>query len=256
MPQDADKPPKMCLKKQLRKTKMCQHFETNACKFGAECAFAHSPDELSNTPNLTKTKICQAFAKGACNKADCGFAHGESELRSTEQFFKKTLCIWNEKGECRAGELCRFAHGLSELKASTENDNESSVGSVGHPSSCAAPCKYFGKPRGCKDGSKCARCHLCPWTRGQTMRAAKNGKKRSQEDQDSDEEEERMNLAKRRRTQHETDFNEDLLDEKGNSCPCWLQEERRQQRRYARDAQTTAGLASWFRPPPYISGMR
>lgn len=40
-----------------------------------------------------------------------------------------------------------------------------SVGSVGHPYRCAAPCKYHLKPAGCKDGKMCARCHLCKWSR-------------------------------------------------------------------------------------------
>lgn len=38
-----------------------------------------------------------------------------------------------------------------------------SVGSVGHPTSCGLPCKYAKKARGCKDGSLCERCHICPW---------------------------------------------------------------------------------------------
>lgn len=38
------------------------------------------------------------------------------------------------------------------------------LGSRGHPFSCAAPCKYSGRSRGCKDGSACVRCHLCRWT--------------------------------------------------------------------------------------------
>lgn len=40
-----------------------------------------------------------------------------------------------------------------------------SEGSVGHPTNCAAPCKYNGKNKGCKDGSDCTRCHLCHWQR-------------------------------------------------------------------------------------------
>mmetsp|Transcript_19712 Transcript_19712/g.34995 ORF Transcript_19712/g.34995 Transcript_19712/m.34995 type:complete len:316 (-) Transcript_19712:204-1151(-) len=39
------------------------------------------------------------------------------------------------------------------------------VGSIGHPFSCSAPCKYYNKPRGCKDGKFCVRCHLCRWRR-------------------------------------------------------------------------------------------
>lgn len=40
-----------------------------------------------------------------------------------------------------------------------------SVGSFGHPFSCAEPCKYAHKPRGCKDGQSCSRCHFCSWHR-------------------------------------------------------------------------------------------
>jgi len=40
-----------------------------------------------------------------------------------------------------------------------------SHGSVGHPLTCAAPCKYARKKNGCKDGSNCDRCHLCEWKR-------------------------------------------------------------------------------------------
>lgn len=41
-----------------------------------------------------------------------------------------------------------------------------SVGSVGHPNSCAGACKFAKKRnRGCKDGSACLHCHLCKWTR-------------------------------------------------------------------------------------------
>eukprot|EP00931_Biecheleriopsis_adriatica_P103145 TRINITY_DN78023_c0_g1_i1.p1 TRINITY_DN78023_c0_g1~~TRINITY_DN78023_c0_g1_i1.p1 ORF type:complete len:187 (-),score=41.71 TRINITY_DN78023_c0_g1_i1:147-656(-) len=40
-----------------------------------------------------------------------------------------------------------------------------SVGSIGHPQSCGLACKYNWKPRGCKDGSMCIRCHKCSWKR-------------------------------------------------------------------------------------------
>lgn len=38
-----------------------------------------------------------------------------------------------------------------------------SRGSVGHPLTCAAPCKYVRKARGCKDGEECTHCHICVW---------------------------------------------------------------------------------------------
>jgi len=42
---------------------------------------------------------------------------------------------------------------------------EVSAGSIGHPESCGEACKYARRPRGCKDGVACTRCHLCKWTR-------------------------------------------------------------------------------------------
>lgn len=40
-----------------------------------------------------------------------------------------------------------------------------SVGSFGHPLTCAEACKYARKPKGCKDGRFCTRCHICHWHR-------------------------------------------------------------------------------------------
>ena len=46
-----------------------------------------------------------------------------------------------------------------------------SRGSLGHPLLCATPCSFFRSARGCKDGDRCVRCHICTWKRcmrGQT----------------------------------------------------------------------------------------
>eukprot|EP00931_Biecheleriopsis_adriatica_P119344 TRINITY_DN94581_c0_g1_i1.p1 TRINITY_DN94581_c0_g1~~TRINITY_DN94581_c0_g1_i1.p1 ORF type:complete len:216 (-),score=30.37 TRINITY_DN94581_c0_g1_i1:166-813(-) len=51
-----------------------------------------------------------------------------------------------------------------------------SVGSEGHPVSCADPCKFVGKARGCKDGVLCSHCHLCRWNRHR-VRANANAEK-------------------------------------------------------------------------------
>lgn len=40
-----------------------------------------------------------------------------------------------------------------------------SAGSVGHPHACAGPCRYVKRKGGCRDGSKCSKCHLCFWSR-------------------------------------------------------------------------------------------
>lgn len=45
------------------------------------------------------------------------------------------------------------------------NNGWQSVGSIGHPHTCRKGCKYHNKPRGCKDGKLCVRCHACPWMR-------------------------------------------------------------------------------------------
>jgi len=54
-----------------------------------------------------------------------------------------------------------------------------SLGSVGHPYTCGAACKYVRRKSGCRDGSDCSSCHLCVWNRkatreevGQVERAA------------------------------------------------------------------------------------
>jgi hypothetical protein len=48
-----------------------------------------------------------------------------------------------------------------------------SLGSVGHPKSCAMGCKYHSKAKGCKDGFLCKCCHLCAWRRFQVKREQK-----------------------------------------------------------------------------------
>lgn len=40
-----------------------------------------------------------------------------------------------------------------------------SVGSVGHPHSCASPCRYVKRKGGCRDGVRCTDCHMCFWKR-------------------------------------------------------------------------------------------
>lgn len=106
-----------CLLSQLHKTKLCAYHQKGTCQYGSECAFAHSQEELQNTPDLSKTRLCIAFQQtGRCDDPDCKFAHGEEQLRSTAMFYRKTLCIWNEKGRCRNGDQCRFAHGREQLK--------------------------------------------------------------------------------------------------------------------------------------------
>jgi len=40
-----------------------------------------------------------------------------------------------------------------------------SEGSQGHPHCCRPACKFHWRPKGCKDGANCTRCHICRYTR-------------------------------------------------------------------------------------------
>lgn len=47
---------------------------------------------------------------------------------------------------------------------------QASTGSAGHPTCCADACKFVRTARGCKDGTRCTRCHLCKWRRHGTKK--------------------------------------------------------------------------------------
>jgi len=69
-------------------------------------------------------------------------------------------------------------HGRSQVAALSRTTGNSatsfcvSAGSVGHPFSCADACKYARRPKGCKDGAACVRCHFCEWNRYSMKRHA------------------------------------------------------------------------------------
>ncbi|CAE7252411.1 unnamed protein product [Symbiodinium natans] len=48
-----------------------------------------------------------------------------------------------------------------------------SRGSVGHPKTCAAACKYVKRKGGCRDGADCLLCHECFWTKSPPQEAEK-----------------------------------------------------------------------------------
>lgn len=97
--------------------------------------------------------------KGGCrdgaNCPNCHFCEWRRASRMKEQSAETTLISVSKRmpppGMC----MLSVANGSP------------SVGSVGHPHSCKAPCKYFFKTSGCKDGGACTRCHICRWSRKQ-----------------------------------------------------------------------------------------
>ncbi|CAJ1370246.1 unnamed protein product [Effrenium voratum] len=101
---------------QFHKTKMCAFHKKKKCTMGVACPFAHSKDELNAPPDLSKTKLCVNFFRRKCNDVNCKFAHGHSELRATGSVYKTELCRAWSTGTCKAGDTCRYAHGVNELR--------------------------------------------------------------------------------------------------------------------------------------------
>mmetsp|Transcript_64242 Transcript_64242/g.199303 ORF Transcript_64242/g.199303 Transcript_64242/m.199303 type:complete len:294 (+) Transcript_64242:114-995(+) len=73
------------------------------------------------------------------------------------------------------------ACGLGAAVADVQEDDVPvpSVGSAGHPFCCGFPCKYARKPRGCKEGKSCERCHLCHFTRARQRDSKREAKKQA-----------------------------------------------------------------------------
>jgi len=101
---------------QFHKTKMCAFHKKKKCTMGVACPFAHSREELNSPPDLSKTKLCVNFFKRKCNDVYCKFAHGHQELRATGNVYKTELCRAWSCGTCKAGDTCRYAHGVKELR--------------------------------------------------------------------------------------------------------------------------------------------
>jgi len=125
---------------QFHKTKMCAFHKKKKCTMGVACPFAHSREELNSPPDLSKTKLCVNFFKRKCNDVYCKFAHGHQELRATGSVYKTELCRAWSSGTCKAGDTCRYAHGVKELRGAQmgmeymgymENDYMSVDGQMG-----------------------------------------------------------------------------------------------------------------------------
>uniref|UniRef100_A0A0G4HIN7 C3H1-type domain-containing protein n=1 Tax=Chromera velia CCMP2878 TaxID=1169474 RepID=A0A0G4HIN7_9ALVE len=100
----------------LYKVKLCQEYQQGSCRKGRSCTYAHGPEELRAPPDLYKTKLCSQWLEGGCTRSPCNFAHGPHELRKTAEYHKISLCRYYARGQCFEGPLCRFAHGVEELR--------------------------------------------------------------------------------------------------------------------------------------------
>jgi len=52
-----------------------------------------------------------------------------------------------------------------DVASDVQHFSQFSVGSAGHPHSCAAACRYVKRRGGCREGIHCTKCHLCFWRR-------------------------------------------------------------------------------------------
>jgi len=68
--------------------------------------------------------------------------------------------IWEV--ESAENDMCEMCLPNQEtLVEAVSAEDAPSTGSIGHPHRCELACKYIKKPKGCKDGANCSRCHLC-----------------------------------------------------------------------------------------------
>lgn len=107
----------------LWKTRICSFFARKGCRHGSVCTFAHGLEELREAPDFTKTSICPDLLKnGTCLavSGECPYAHEKAELRSAPGLLKTRMCDFHRRGTCIAGEACRFAHQVTELKGAAD----------------------------------------------------------------------------------------------------------------------------------------
>lgn len=101
-----------------------------------------------------------------CCKAPCRYFRRKGGCRDGDQCELCHICQWSRRPPEEKPIVERSSlRCIPVPKEDSEECSPCSVGSIGHPHSCAAACKYHSKPAGCKDGKLCTRCHLCRWNR-------------------------------------------------------------------------------------------
>ncbi|EEQ99474.1 conserved hypothetical protein [Perkinsus marinus ATCC 50983] len=94
------------IRQQLYKTKFCRHFIRGSCKYGEDCTYAHSIEELAARPNFYKTKIC---TRPNCNDPDCQYAHSIYELQDFYAKEADRICPSFLAGQCNDSS-CPMSH--------------------------------------------------------------------------------------------------------------------------------------------------
>mmetsp|Transcript_56004 Transcript_56004/g.99723 ORF Transcript_56004/g.99723 Transcript_56004/m.99723 type:complete len:335 (-) Transcript_56004:131-1135(-) len=143
---------------------------------GDACKYARQKGGCRNGAACPRCHLCfwTKAGKGKLNtgKTDSSSEHG-SDATTAASFEVLLLASCNSPWAVLRDQAVELMTppGLSMGPAASP-----SLGSTGHPYNCAAACKYFMKPRGCKDGAACSHCHLHPWSRqGQKTHIKKQG---------------------------------------------------------------------------------
>lgn len=118
-----------------------------------------------------KCRPCGWFWKpeGCKNGANCCHCHlcPEGEIKSRKR--AKAIAMMQSSHRC---EVPSYTISLSESLAWLQGENEPqpplgapaspSIGSKLHETGQCRPCAWLYKPGGCRNGSQCGHCHLCP----------------------------------------------------------------------------------------------
>jgi len=150
------------------------------CRDGANCPNCHhcqwrrdgvsedSSPSVNEATRLTKVEVTPVVTK----------AFSDTIHLKLEQ-----LCLQTKGQEAEAsGSTTTATSGedsvlgaVSSISPPLFGEDVPTVGSIGHPFSCSSACKYHSKPKGCKDGRCCVRCHLCSWRRYHQSSAEADG---------------------------------------------------------------------------------
>lgn len=118
----------------------------------------HSPPPTLPEEAEPELSVGSLGHPASCGKA-CRYVRRKTGCRFGAECTDCHLCIWQRKSVlCRATE----EPPVPELKSDEDIGDAPTAGSVGHPETCGSGCKYHWK-KGCKDGRRCTRCHLCGW---------------------------------------------------------------------------------------------
>jgi len=140
--------------KHLASKGFCRNQESGVCKFTHDTRnkeiFKPKMDRNGENRPVKKTRMCKNWEEGTCTFGDrCSFAHGEIDIEVAKNpMYKTTMCSKVKKGECDRGAKCIFAHDESELRVLLRVPEKKDI-----------VCKFFGQPKGCKDGDRCIFAH-------------------------------------------------------------------------------------------------